>query len=165
MLPCLSQCFCLIFKVQEVLLFVVLESLFSVFAILPSFVLATQVGDRPHDTHCASPKRKNVSNPDLDGTGVTCSFAASPLISSWHVDSSRVYYSLLSIDINQSCLMHKSNHLKQLRDLPLSRGQPLFMVYHAIVRPFVLLKQIHSYVYCAVPSVVSFFITRLTLYA
>ena len=38
---------------------------------------------RQHDTHCALPKRKYVSNLDLDGTGVTRSFAASPLISSW----------------------------------------------------------------------------------
>ena len=54
-----------------------LESIFLVLAILPSF------SDRPHDVHCASPKRKYVSNQDLDGTGVTRSFAASPLISSW----------------------------------------------------------------------------------
>ena len=58
---------------------------------------------------------------------ITVGFTAEHTV---HVDSSRVYYSSLSIDINQSCLMHKSNHLKQLRDLPLSRGQPLFMVYH-----------------------------------
>ena len=39
---------------------------------------------RPHDAHCALPKQKYVSNLDLNGTGVTHSFAASPLISSWY---------------------------------------------------------------------------------
>jgi len=34
---------------------------------------------RPHDAHCALPKRKYVSNLDLDGTGVT-RFAAHKLL-------------------------------------------------------------------------------------
>ena len=40
------------------------------------------LGDRPHDVHCVLPKRKYISNLDLDGAGVTRSSAASPLISS-----------------------------------------------------------------------------------
>ena len=48
-----------------------LEPLFLVL-VIPAIVVAARpkVGDRPHHAHCASPKRKYVSNPDLHYTYV-----------------------------------------------------------------------------------------------